>query len=1185
MMEMTEQTDFENKKLNETMDEEIDDTEEGEILEDGEIADEEDISDKKDDIKVEEKENNNNRDKDINKERDSRKKEDSSRKSDENKSRDKDKDRDRNRDRERDKERDRRHVYERTDRSDRDRKSADRDRKSSNDDDRDKRRRDRDRKRRRSGEEEDRDKRKRSRDQNWDFNESNNSRNNFDDYDRRFEEMDFRLTDPSFTNSNALHHSSEEEDFNFDERDFEEMLQIMEHRMPTNRTDAMPSTEKRAMMRAMAIMMKRNLDSDTTRRLASFREKRRTRDRTPGPTGTRATPRQTERTDRTQTEKNFKPLCKFFVEGKCHKGSDCSYSHETSPSKKKEICKFYLQGFCGKGSECLFMHNEFPCKFFHTNVECYSGDNCRFSHSPLNDETRQILRNYLDSGQLPDDPKPDKNEMHPKNESIKTEENNPNNSNNNNNINNSQTNTNSTPSSSTYAPMKPVAKRHAVLGDATQEMKTSYYTWVWQQEMKELEVAYVGNKRNLFCIESKFVIADKPPTPRMEDDEEEIEAQIRSYYMETMGDNFENEGTEVSNKGLKSEEQMLIEASAHDEDLRTIPVRPRNSANESIDNKSIIKNEEQENQLINDSPGSQSKSQSNEVPTNLPKVARDLYMKMQNKIQTESESKSSWLSDSDDDDKDEHVLAAALKNVQQQKSNPKSSSVDKSKRTIDISKMLSAIRQSSNTTPANTSTKQSEFWQNILSGINLAGSSPSGNNTPPRNDYRDPRLKRGKDMMSPKDATPPVKICDPNVIIEYKLLPLTPTDIDYSCYVSIYRIDSRLKNDPRLQKFFAKLPTSEIDNLSRIVPPPLKTAPVTPLSVLKSKKKSEKEKRDKKVKPNSPTLPPLPPLTISPSKSAPTPGIIPPTPPPIMSPFELISSRPTFTVGENKSPNNTKEMNANVVIKEETIDLKSPQSVSSPESFTQSEDNEKQSKSDPKRLPTILPLNLNESVTIAANPLPSTTIDIKPLLSSSPPQLSTPLSSTTLNTELYETSFDTNLTNTETEKDEQKPNDEKEATNNGSTDDDLYDNLYAPITDLSKTGPQYSVSSSSSLIEDELEMIRNELQAPVIDSDNEMEIDIRERQDSVSEVESADECELTIASSSETEDNNIDNDMNNRNSVINDNNNAINLMQSNNQLNDEPINLALSDVQNNEISDQSLKSVFSTIDPTASPFC
>uniref|UniRef100_H3AVH9 Zinc finger CCCH-type containing 6 n=1 Tax=Latimeria chalumnae TaxID=7897 RepID=H3AVH9_LATCH len=96
-------------------------------------------------------------------------------------------------------------------------------------------------------------------------------------------------------------------------------------------------------------------------------------------------------------EYNGKYICKYFLEGRCIKGDQCKFDHDVVPEKKKEICKFYLQGYCTKGENCFYMHNEYPCKFFHTGTKCYQGDNCKFSHAPLTDETRELLEKVLNS--------------------------------------------------------------------------------------------------------------------------------------------------------------------------------------------------------------------------------------------------------------------------------------------------------------------------------------------------------------------------------------------------------------------------------------------------------------------------------------------------------------------------------------------------------------------------------------------------------------------------------------------------------------------------------------------------------------------------------------------------------------------------------------------------------------------
>ncbi|XP_063536443.1 protein suppressor of sable isoform X1 [Cydia strobilella] len=91
-------------------------------------------------------------------------------------------------------------------------------------------------------------------------------------------------------------------------------------------------------------------------------------------------------------------VCVYFMQGKCHKGDDCIFSHDALPPRKMELCKFYLMDCCAKRDKCLYMHADFPCKYYHTGLPCIYKDECKFAHGkPLNENLKNILLKHIES--------------------------------------------------------------------------------------------------------------------------------------------------------------------------------------------------------------------------------------------------------------------------------------------------------------------------------------------------------------------------------------------------------------------------------------------------------------------------------------------------------------------------------------------------------------------------------------------------------------------------------------------------------------------------------------------------------------------------------------------------------------------------------------------------------------------
>ncbi|CAH1711994.1 unnamed protein product [Aphis gossypii] len=107
---------------------------------------------------------------------------------------------------------------------------------------------------------------------------------------------------------------------------------------------------------------------------------------------------------------NEEKVCQYFLQGKCHKKNNCTYSHRQPNDRKMKLCKYYLMDCCNKEDRCTFMHSGLPCKY-HTGIKCNSGINCRFSHAKLDKEQKKKLLKYVNENEdfknnFEEEPKP-----------------------------------------------------------------------------------------------------------------------------------------------------------------------------------------------------------------------------------------------------------------------------------------------------------------------------------------------------------------------------------------------------------------------------------------------------------------------------------------------------------------------------------------------------------------------------------------------------------------------------------------------------------------------------------------------------------------------------------------------------------------------------------------------------------
>lgn len=74
--------------------------------------------------------------------------------------------------------------------------------------------------------------------------------------------------------------------------------------------------------------------------------------------------------------------CRHYLQGRCHEGEKCKFSHDTVPLTKSKPCGHFARHSCMKGDHCPYDHqlSKYPCNNFSLNGFCNRGSECMFSH-------------------------------------------------------------------------------------------------------------------------------------------------------------------------------------------------------------------------------------------------------------------------------------------------------------------------------------------------------------------------------------------------------------------------------------------------------------------------------------------------------------------------------------------------------------------------------------------------------------------------------------------------------------------------------------------------------------------------------------------------------------------------------------------------------------------------------------